>query len=64
MIHYKTGKGIVTCKRVSNHRSIEGQEVFVSVSWADRDKVTCPECKIKVGRLFMLQQSKLMKGRK
>ncbi len=63
MIHYMTGKGIVTCKVVSNLHLVEGQEGFEYVYWLDRDKVTCPECLRKIGKLLLLQQSKLMTDR-
>lgn len=58
MIHYMTGDGMVNCKRVAL-RPVQVKGGLKSVYWADREKVTCPECRGKVGRLIQLQQSKL-----
>lgn len=64
MVHYKTGKGMVNCKRVGISRPAQGREDGLKmVYWVDRDKVTCPECQRKVRRLLLLQQSKLMTDR-
>jgi hypothetical protein len=63
MVHYKTGKGRVACK-VAIPETAQGKEGGLeTVYWVDRDKVTCPECRRKVGRVLLLQQFKLMTDR-
>jgi hypothetical protein len=63
MVHYMTGKGKVKCKEVGIFRPADGKDGLKTVYWVDRDKVTCPECLRKVGRLLQLQQSKLKTDR-
>ncbi|NOU20978.1 MAG: hypothetical protein HOO93_04175 [Methyloglobulus sp.] len=64
MVHYKTGKGLVNCKwdGIPHPAQVKG-DGLKAVYWVDRDKVTCPECQRKIGRLLLLQQSKLIMDR-
>jgi hypothetical protein len=48
MVHYMTGKEVTYSKTGCGLRSVEGQEPFEFARWAERGKVTCPECLHKI----------------